>query len=86
MGRYGTGIVMIAFGAVLAFAVLDMFPDLEDEGIRNPLDPKNAAELPAILKETATKDDAEEAQLENVKMKQAVWTHQLHFVGNEHVG
>ena len=29
MGRYGTGIVLIAFGAVLAFAVLDMFPDLD---------------------------------------------------------
>lgn len=73
-------------GVAIWIVALDMFPDLEEEGIRNPLDPKNATELPAILKETATKDDAEEAQLENVKMKQAVWTHQLHFVWSSIIG
>ncbi|KAH6691529.1 DNA polymerase phi-domain-containing protein [Plectosphaerella plurivora] len=73
-------------GVAIWVVALDQYPDLEEEGIRNPLDPKNAADLPAILKESV-KDDAEgEENNETVKMKQAVWTHQLHFVWSSILG
>lgn len=73
-------------GVAIWVVALDMYPDLADEGIRNPLDPRNASELPAILKESVKDDPEEEEQNENVRLKQAVWTHQLHFVWSSIIG
>ncbi|KAG7129196.1 rDNA transcriptional regulator pol5 like protein [Verticillium longisporum] len=67
-------------GVGIWLAALETHPELEGQGVENPLDPKVLPNLPAILKDSLSGEEAEEESAAKTKKKTANWSHQLHFV------
>ncbi|EEY18920.1 conserved hypothetical protein [Verticillium alfalfae VaMs.102] len=67
-------------GVGIWLAALETHPELDGQGVENPLDPKVLPNLPAILKDSVSGEEAEEESAAKTKKKTANWSHQLHFV------
>ncbi|KAM0281015.1 hypothetical protein ACHAQH_003744 [Verticillium albo-atrum] len=67
-------------GVGIWLAALEAHPDLQEHRVDSPLDPKVLPNLPAILKDSVSGEEAEEESATKTKKKTANWSHQLHFV------